>query len=660
MAINLIQLFGAASNDKMDEAERERVIQTSVERMGPMFIKVMQSLVNMESLIRQAAPETLDEEADPVIRSLAKLQDEVTPVPWFRVEKRIRESLELKEGEPLEDRGEVRGRFVSIDKKAIKSGSIGQLHRAKIRVERDGEEEVVDCVVKVLRPGVEEAFESTVRATRLTLSLIRELLHLDRDGDIFGELKEDIEGRLPLIERALNGFIESFRVETDFAVEVENLRAFEKLHAADPFVVVPEVFDSHTKNGVLTMQELKGFKLSTWVDRYQRAASAQKLAEDMGRVPKGGAEERAAIWASQTLGIKEVTTQVLRRARRMVVVRVSGRDASGREVVEQLRIRTKSGAIHAAGTAQPTRPAAEDKARLFAEKTWGLPVTGVTSIATGDGVRCRVELDDPTMNSAEIFVANDGKVSTTTTLPDLSSRGAAALRDRLRTVLMVQLIQGFLHGDPHEGNFFVMPDGVTVGLIDFGLALDVGLLDAKGPINLLAGAMLEDPRQMAEAMFQLSTARDLEGDAREEALKPLVEFFGQLSGEISEKVEPKKSWLGRMKQRFSKATTVVRRSLEAIQAGGLIPLPRVIHGLKALFAMSSNIAKLAPFDERTPSKRRTLSLASRAWVIHALAPFVGRRAVEKKRRRMDAIAPVDVPRYVEQRSRGPPELKQSA
>lgn len=638
MAVNLVQLFGAAANPQMDDDERERVIQLSVERMGPMFIKVMQSLVNMEGLIRAAAPDVLTPDSDPVIRSLSKLQDDVTPLPWPLIEERIRASLELPDDQPLVDTGDQRGAFVSIDEKSLKSGSIGQLHRARIRVERDGVEEEVDCVVKVLRPGVEEAFENTVRATRLTLSLVGELLRLDRNGEIFGDLKADAEARLPLIERALNGFIESFRIETDFPHEVGNLREFEKMFRADPYVIVPEVFDSHTKGGVLTMEELQGFKLSEWTKRYERAQKAPTLAEDRGRLDPSEATSRAKAWAAQTLNLRDVHATERKFGRRYVEVVVSGTNDKGERVEEHVRVRTQSGRIHrAADAAPPSRPAAEHKAKIWAQKAFGLDAVNVTGHAVEGGFRCRVSFDDRIDQYADVLIETpSGNVSPITKPPALGANGAAALRDRLRMTFMVQVIRGLLHGDPHEGNFFVMPDGKTVGLIDFGLALDVGLLDAKGPLALLAGALMENPEKMAEAVLDLSTARDLEGDDRDVAKKPIEDFFASLSKEIYAEEKKRRGPWGWMQRRFSAATRIMSRALEAIQGAGLVPLPRVIHALKAIFAMSGNIAKVAKFDERKPSKMRTLGLLSRAWLIRAMSPFFGARRAAAKRRKLQA------------------------
>lgn len=658
MTVNLVQVFGAASNELMDADERQRVIKTSIERMGPTFIKAMQSLVNMESIVRKMSPDALPPGNDPVIESLKQLQDDVTPLPWPLVENRIRESFELGPEDRLVDANGERGLFVSIDPVALKSGSIGQVHRARIRVEKDGEEQIQDVVVKVLRPGVEEQFENTIRATRLTLSVVGELLRLDKNGEIFGDIKDAAEAKLPLIERGLFGFIESFRIETDFGQEVDNRDQFEAAFRADPNVVIPEVYASHTKGGVLTMQELKGFKLSHWTERYEYALEQPRLAEELGRVPAGEAQDRAARWAKETLGLERAKVTPVKERRSWAMFAVEGRDPTGALVRENVRVRKKNGQISVDGFSKPTGAAASAKARQFAERRFGLPVRRSHAAPISGGFRVRVEFDDDRQKSAELFVMGaEGKVSSKHKLPDLSKNGAQNLRDRLRQTFIVQIASRLLHGDPHEGNFFVMPDGKTVGLIDFGLALELGVADLRGPLALISSAYNDDNSAMANALLDLSTARDLEGDARDEALKPLETFFAELSRDVTEKSDARpKNFLGRMKARLSNAKTIASRSIEAVMKHGVVPLPHVVHSLKAVFSMLGNIERLEDFDDRKPSKRRTLGLLAKSWLTSALAPFTPKSASAKKMARIEREAPpLDVPRYVVAPKVGPPE-----
>jgi ubiquinone biosynthesis protein len=63
---------------------------------------------------------------------------------------------------------------------------------------------------------------------------------------------------------------------------------------------------------------------------------------------------------------------------------------------------------------------------------------------------------------------------------------------------------GFFHGDPHPGNFFVESSG-RIGLIDFGIVgtLDDGVRDELG--GLLVAVFRKDPHRLAASLIALGT-----------------------------------------------------------------------------------------------------------------------------------------------------------
>ena len=93
-------------------------------------------------------------------------------------------------------------------------------------------------------------------------------------------------------------------------------------------------------------------------------------------------------------------------------------------------------------------------------------------------------------------------------ITDLASLDAARV-DRhdlaqraLGVVAKMVFEDGFFHGDPHPGNFFIGPDG-TIGIIDFGLvgALNDRLRERLG--RLLVALVKEDPDRLATALLAL-------------------------------------------------------------------------------------------------------------------------------------------------------------
>ena len=73
-------------------------------------------------------------------------------------------------------------------------------------------------------------------------------------------------------------------------------------------------------------------------------------------------------------------------------------------------------------------------------------------------------------------------------------------------VLKMVCEDGFFHGDPHPGNFFIEPDG-TIGLIDFGM---VGVLDQRTQ-ELLAELLIvinrEDADRLVDVFLELGVTR---------------------------------------------------------------------------------------------------------------------------------------------------------
>jgi ubiquinone biosynthesis protein len=93
---------------------------------------------------------------------------------------------------------------------------------------------------------------------------------------------------------------------------------------------------------------------------------------------------------------------------------------------------------------------------------------------------------------------------------------------------------GFFHGDPHPGNFFVQPDG-GIAIIDFGM---VGELDdeLRGRLaDLLAGVVRGNADRMAAALIALGASNDqVDRRALRQDLSVLLQrYSGRGVGEIA-------------------------------------------------------------------------------------------------------------------------------
>jgi len=207
----------------------------SFEELGPTFIKLGQIL----SLRSFALP------SDFVVE-MSKLQDDVAKVPF----EQIKETVEKELGGSLEQK------FREFDKIPLASGSIAQIHRAVLP---HGDE----VVVKVKRPGIKKLMETD-------LSILRDLAQL-------------IERRIPEIARYdPSGIVEQLSYttsrETNLLNEARNIEIFQRNFSDDPAVFIPDVHWDYTTKALLTLERIRGIKISEIDELQQRGFDLKKIA----------------------------------------------------------------------------------------------------------------------------------------------------------------------------------------------------------------------------------------------------------------------------------------------------------------------------------------------------------------------------------------------
>jgi predicted unusual protein kinase regulating ubiquinone biosynthesis (AarF/ABC1/UbiB family) len=158
---------------------------------------------------------------------LAALRDAAPKVSFKDMRKVIEQELD-------DDLGEL---FASFDEEAIAAASIGQVYRATLH---DGR----DVAVKVQYPGVAAA----VRADMQNLGLIMRLAKRLAPGLDTKAVTEEI--RLRIDE------------ELDYELEAQNQRSLARIFRGHPFIVVPDVVTSMSRERVIVsgFVEGKGFE----------------------------------------------------------------------------------------------------------------------------------------------------------------------------------------------------------------------------------------------------------------------------------------------------------------------------------------------------------------------------------------------------------------
>jgi predicted unusual protein kinase regulating ubiquinone biosynthesis (AarF/ABC1/UbiB family) len=169
-------------------------------------------------------------------RELAKLRD-AAPTVSFKQMKRVIE-------DDLEER--IADVFESFEEEPIAAASIGQVYRATLK--DDGRE----VAVKVQYPGVAAA----VRADMQNLDMIMRLLKRMTPGMNAKAIAEEIRARIG--------------EELDYELEAQNQRSLARIYHGHPFIKVPEVISSLSRERVLVsefvggvgFEELKGYPQS--------------------------------------------------------------------------------------------------------------------------------------------------------------------------------------------------------------------------------------------------------------------------------------------------------------------------------------------------------------------------------------------------------------
>ncbi|MHB8692152.1 MAG: ABC1 kinase family protein [Solirubrobacteraceae bacterium] len=160
---------------------------------------------------------------------LASLQHSAEPVSFKAIKRVIEEDLDAKLTEHFSD----------FDETPIAAASIGQVHRATLR------DTGQDVAVKVQYPGIAEAIHADMQNLRLGLKLLSAIAPGIDTGAIAGEIRERIGEEL------------------DYELEASNHKAMARVYRNHPFIVVPDVVTSLSRERVLVTEFVDGQRFAT-------------------------------------------------------------------------------------------------------------------------------------------------------------------------------------------------------------------------------------------------------------------------------------------------------------------------------------------------------------------------------------------------------------
>lgn len=221
-----LQLLSPKQRPHLEKSTRAERVRMAMEELGPTFIKLGQILSTRPDLIPFE-----------YIQEFSKLQDNVPSFPF----ETVREIFKTEMGKFPEEI------FQSLQEKPLAAASIGQVHKAELK---SGEE----VVVKIQRPGINKIIEVDLEI----------LLHL---ASLMERHLEGVEVLRPT--KIVEEFAKTLEKEIDYTSEAANIERFARQFIGNEKIYVPKIFHDIITERILTMEYVRGIKVSS-IDRLQQ------------------------------------------------------------------------------------------------------------------------------------------------------------------------------------------------------------------------------------------------------------------------------------------------------------------------------------------------------------------------------------------------------
>lgn len=212
-------IFEKLSSQELAGLSTGERLRLCFEKLGPVFVKLGQLLATRPDLV----PADVAEE-------LKKLHDQAPTLDFALMQVILEEQF----GAHLQDI------FESVQREPMAAASIAQVHRAILK---DGSH----VVVKIQRPGIQDIIAEDLSIMYTLAGLLEK--HVD-------------EARFYSPTAIVNEFFRALEQETNFVIEANNIRRFQRNFASEPSIKIPNVFMELTGRKVIVLEELEGVPLS--------------------------------------------------------------------------------------------------------------------------------------------------------------------------------------------------------------------------------------------------------------------------------------------------------------------------------------------------------------------------------------------------------------
>lgn len=232
------KVFTGTSKEKVETLTRPERIRLVLEELGPTFIKFGQLLSNRPDLVPAQ-----------YLFELEKLQDKVPP---FSSEKAI-EMVEKELGKPL------KYIFKNFEREPLASGSIAQVHKAVLL-------SGIDVGVKIQRPHIRNKVETDLEIMHQLAVLIEKY---NEEAALFQPVK------------MVREFERNIKKEMNFRLEASHMERFASNFKDDKRIYVPRAYREFSTDRILTMEYIKGIKVSE-VEKLKKEGMDIKTLADNG------------------------------------------------------------------------------------------------------------------------------------------------------------------------------------------------------------------------------------------------------------------------------------------------------------------------------------------------------------------------------------------
>ena len=238
-------VFGTAKKSDIPRGER---IRLALESLGPVFVKLGQTLSTRPDLLS----------AD-IAEELTKLQDQVPPFSSA-------EALELIKNAYGEDYDAI---FAEIEEQPLASASVAQVHAATLHkglaITGQNGKDNLEVVIKILRPDIVPIIESDLNVMYTMAGLLQR--HWSRGKqfkplDVIKEYDHTIHNELDLRMEAANGA----RMGANF--EDSDL------------IYVPRIYWDYTQKNILVMERIYGTSIRDFAALEAKGYDMQQLSTD--------------------------------------------------------------------------------------------------------------------------------------------------------------------------------------------------------------------------------------------------------------------------------------------------------------------------------------------------------------------------------------------